>query len=115
MSQTTVVILSGRTLFAEGVSSRLVQHRDRLSIHTVDSRHQDAFDQIVATQPEAVILDAMDPDVTLHCSLSKLLLSLPALKIIRLDPQLPQVQVVTSREHVAGDVNALVNLIEGQS
>lgn len=114
MSQKSVVILSGRSLFAEGVSSRLHQHESRLALHTVDSRLEDAFDQVVAARPAVVIVDAMDPDVTLHCSLTQLLMLVPSLKIIRLDPQLPQVQVLTSTEHSAGDVSELVNLIASQ-
>ena len=112
MSQTSVVILSGRSLFAEGVASRLRQHLERFKLHTVDSRQDDALAQVVAVRPSAVILDASDPNVTDHCPLNTLLEALPSLKIIRLDPQRNQVQVVTSEQRQATEVSDLISLIE---
>jgi DNA-binding NarL/FixJ family response regulator len=112
MDRTRVVILSGRSLFVEGVASRLRQHIEHIDLFNVDSRRADALEQIVAVQPAAVILDATDPDVGEHCSLGRMLQAMPRLRVVRLDPQQQQVQLVTSEQRMAGDVSALIDFIE---
>jgi DNA-binding NarL/FixJ family response regulator len=112
VDQARVVILSGRSLFAEGVASRLRQHSERLEIQTIDPHLANITEQVIAAQPTAVILDASDPDAEMHCSIGELLVALPSLKIIRLDPQQPQIQVVTSEQRTAGEVRDLIDLIE---
>ncbi len=106
-----VVILSSRSLFVEGIASRLKQQM-ALELLTVDSRQDDALAQVIAARPTAVILDATDPDVTRHCPLSKLLSAMPSLKVIRLDPQQEQVQVVSSEQRPVGEVRDLIEVIE---
>ncbi len=113
MTRTRVVILSGHSLFAEGVASRLRQHLEQLELLTVDSGQSDALDRVLVAQPAAVILDASDAgEATPHCSVDKLLRSLPSLKIIRLDPQYSTVQVVTSEQRPAGEVSDLIKVIQ---
>ena len=110
MTRTRVVILSGHSLFAEGVASRLRQHLEQLELLTVDSGQSDALDRILAAQPATVILDASE--ATPHCFLDNLLQSLLSLKIIRLDPQYSTVQVVTSEQRPAGEVSELIKVIQ---
>ena len=112
MDQARVVILSGHSLFTQGIASRLRQHSERLEIQIIDPHHADVSEQVVAAQPSAVIIDASDPDAEMYCSIGELLVALPSLKIIRLDPQQPQVQVVTSEQRTAGEVRDLIDLIE---
>jgi len=107
-----VVILSGHSLFTEGIASRLREHSERLDIQTIDPRNANVAEQVIAAQPLAVILDASDPDAENHCSIGELLVALPWLKIIRLDPQQSQVQIVTSERRTAGEVRDLIDLIE---
>jgi hypothetical protein len=71
--------------------------------------------QIIALQPSTVILDVTNSEITQLCSLSKLLASLARLKIIRLDLQQKQIQVVTSEQRPAADVHDLVEVIEPSS
>lgn len=107
-----VVILSGRSLFAEGVASRLRQHGDHIDLHNVDYREPDALAQVVAIQPSTIILDATDPDVDQQCPLGAVLDALPSLKVLRLDPAQNLIQVVTSEQRQAAEVNDLISLIE---
>lgn len=107
-----VVILSGHSLFAEGVASRLRQHLGQLELQVVDARQPDAMAQIDAVQPSAVILDATDPEITHLCLLSRLQLALPGLKVIYLDPQQEQIQVVTSERRTVEQVRDLIEAIE---
>jgi DNA-binding NarL/FixJ family response regulator len=106
-----VVILSGRSLFAEGVASRLRQDEARVEVVTVDSREPTALAEVVAAGPAAVILDALDPAIPENCPLSRLLQALPSLKVLRLDVQQAQVQIVTSEQRSASEVRDLIEVI----
>jgi DNA-binding NarL/FixJ family response regulator len=110
--RTRVVILSGHSLFAEGVASQLRQTLQGLELEVVDARQPDAMAQVATAQPSAVILDATDPEITHLCLLSRLLLALPGLKVIYLDPQQEQIQVVTSEQHPVEQVHDLIEAIE---
>jgi hypothetical protein len=111
MSKPAVVVLSSHTLFAEGVSSRLQTRAETLSLSIVDARSSTALEQIIALEPHAVIVDASDWETGFHCPINQLLASLPALKIIRLDPEQSGFQVVTSAQHIASEVDDLLDVI----
>ena len=111
MALTKVVILSGRSIFAEGVASRLQQNMDELEIEVVDVRKPQALEGVVATQPSTVIFDATDAEVTGGDWLSRLLTALPMLQIVSIDPLQDQIQVVTSEQRPMGQVHELVDVI----
>jgi len=111
MAQAHITILSGQALFAEAIARRLRQYLESVEIDIVDPRQPDAIAQIAAIQASAVVVDITDVEVALFCPLSKLLLSLPQLKVICLDPQQEQVQVVTSEQRTAVNVRDLAEVI----
>jgi hypothetical protein len=106
------VILSGHSLFAEGVASRLKKHLDRLDLEVVDINEEDVLSKVVSLKPATVILEVMDTETSKTIPLSKLLKSLPDVTVIRLDPQQTRVQVVTSKEHMLGEVKDLIKVIQ---
>ena len=110
--RTCVVILSSYLLFAEGIVSRLRQYLRLADLEIVDPRQPDAFEQITVAQPSVIILDGSDSEITRFCSLSQLLHSLPELRIICLDPDQNQAQVVTSEQCPAVEVRDLVEVID---
>ena len=112
MDRTVVAILSGKTLFTEGVAARLRQHEDWLDLHVVAADRGDALQQVVSVRPSAVILDAGDPQVTRHCSLNQLFQALPKVRVIRLDPERNQIQLLTSEQRLAADIADLINVIQ---
>ncbi len=109
--RTCVVILSGHSLFAEGVASQLRQHVQELELAVVDVRQPDAMAQIIAARPSTVILDATDPEIARLGLLSRLPLVLPELKVICLDSQQEQIQVITSEQLPADQVRDLLDVI----
>jgi len=113
MSKPSVVVLSSHTLFAEGVTSRLQARAESLSLTVVDARSSNSLEQIIALEPHAVIVDASDREASSNCPINQLLASLPALKIIRLDPEQAGFQVVTSAQHIAREVEDLLDVITG--
>ena len=81
-------------------------------LEILDPRQPDVVTQIAAAQPSIVILDGGDSETSRFCSLSQLLRSLPELRIIRLDPEQDQVQVVTSEQCPAVEVRDLADVID---
>lgn len=112
MTRPTVVVLSSHTLFADGVSSRLQLRDEALNLIVIDARSRDAMDQIIAAGPDAVIVDASDKEANLNCPINELLAAIPVLKIIRLDPEQAGFQVVTSAQHIASEVDDLLEVIK---
>lgn len=113
VARTRVVILSGQSLFAEGVASRLRQHLDRLELVVIDSRESDALQQVLDARPSTLILDAADVmDITQNCPLGDLMRALQPFKIIRLDSQQQAIRILTSEQRLADEVKDLIELIE---
>lgn len=115
MAQTRVVILSGRSIFAEGVAARLRQNLLNDEIQVIDAQQPDAIQRLIAYRPRQVILEATDETVARHCPLESLLSALPDLRVIRLDPQQESIQVVTSQQHSIGHIRDLMDVIQTQA
>lgn len=107
----SIVILSGRSLFADGVASQLRQADRNLELSLVDPRQPGALDQIVSANPSVVIMDGTDRELAEFCPIGQLVASLPTVRIIWLNPQQEHVQLVTSELHVATQLSDLIDLI----
>ncbi len=114
-SKTRVIVLSGKSLFAEGVAARLGQQLGQQELKTVNVHDADALQQVIETEPAVVILDGTDEDVARLCPLGTLLTALPALKVLRLNPETDQIQVVTSQRRQAWQVHDLLELIKPEA
>jgi hypothetical protein len=90
----------------------LRKHEDWLDLHVVDADRIDALQQVVSAGPSAVILDADDPQVARHCPLSQLFRALPQVRVVRLDPERDQIQLVTSEQRLAADIADLIEVIQ---
>ena len=112
MAQTRVVILSGQSLFAQGIASRLEQYLESAELEIVSPRQSDVLAKIAAARPSVVILDASDAEVAQLCSLNQLLLAFSKLKVICLGPQQKHIHVVTSEQHAAGSVRELAQVLD---
>jgi hypothetical protein len=110
--RTRVVILSGHSLFAEGVASRLSMHEDRLDLNIVDIEEEDILSKIISLRPATIILDALSDEIRENIRLSKLIRALPELTVIQLDPQKSEVQVVTSKGHMLDEIKDLIEVIQ---
>ena len=110
--QAQIVILSGHSLFAEGVASRLRQYPQRVDVHFVDPQQSDYMDQIKNIRPTAVIIDAADTDNSQCCLLCDLLMAIPNLTIVRLEAQKPDIQIVNSSHHRINEVRDIIDIIE---
>jgi hypothetical protein len=107
-----IVILSGHSLFSEGVASRLRQYPERVDVRFVDPQQPDYLEQIKAIRPAAVIIDAADTDSMQCCLLCDLLVALVNVTIICLELQHQDIQVVTSSQHPLAEAIDIINIIE---
>lgn len=107
-----VAIVSGQSLFAEGLLARLRQQLEAESLIVVDARQENALSQVIAAQPAAVIVDVPDPASEQRCALGRLLEALPMVTIIRLNAEYDRVQVVTSAHRTMSQVQDLIDVIK---
>ena len=107
----SIVIVSHHSLFAEGVAAWLGKHLAAVELTRVDPRLPGAAERIVAARPSAVLLDVSAPDLVRLCRIEELLRWLPGLKVVRLDPAVPNVQVMTSQQCPVGSVRDLADII----
>lgn len=109
---TRIVILSNKTLLAEGVITRLQQYENRAELHVVDLKQPNLLAKIMEVHPKAIILADKDPLISQTLPLDKLLRDLPNLKVIRLDAQCLQTQVICSEQYRVEEVCDLLDLID---
>jgi len=111
LPQPRIVVLSTRTLFAEGIVANLRQNLAAHELQTLDANLPDVMEQLAAHQPGIVILDAADEGVNDRCLLNSLVSDLPGLTLIRLDPYQGRLQLVTSQQRVIAQISDLVAVI----
>ena len=106
-----VLVLVGSSLFARGVFNRMKQYLDESELRIVDNYLPDALQQVIEAHPSVLILDVGDPEVLKNFSLDLLMASVPDLKLIRLDPQSPNTQVIQWEKHLVSDTHDLIGII----
>ena len=111
-SPMSIVILSARSLFADGIASNLRQAEHDLDLNVIDPRQPGAIERIIDAQPSVVIMDGTDSELAEFCPLGRLVACLPTVKVIWLDPQQELVQLVTSEQRVAAHVSDLIEMID---
>ena len=109
---TQIVILSGHSLFTEGVASRLRQYPQRVDVLFVDPQQSDYLDQIKEIRPTAVIINAADTDNSQCCVLCDLIMAMPNLKIVRLEVQKPDIQIVNSSQYQINEARDIIDILE---
>ncbi|MDX1435332.1 MAG: hypothetical protein R3335_00880 [Anaerolineales bacterium] len=112
MAKSQVVILSGQTLFAQGIASRLKQYPQKVDVLILDPEEAQIVEQTREARPAAVIVDASEPNQETFYSLWMLLTTIPNLKVIRLHLEHSDIQIVTSTHLNASDVRDLIELLD---
>jgi hypothetical protein len=111
--KTRIAIVSGQSLYAEGLASKLSNHLDKVDLQLIDANTQDVLEILRTSMPSVVILDDSDPDIDNLCPIANMLIHLPGLTVVRLDPREMRVNVVTSQERSIQRIDDLVNFITG--
>ena len=111
MDRTLVVVLKGQSLFAEGTACRLKEFPGQVDLQIMDPKDPEVIDRITALKPAAIILDTTDEETIDLCPLVKLFLEIGELKIIQLDSQNKQLQVLSSAQKPATEFQDLLHVI----
>ena len=112
MSIQHVVILSCQSLLAAGTASRLREKWDSFEITVIDIHDPAKLEKIVALHPRAVIMDSSSTCADSECTAIALLQQIPDLKLIRLDVEKDNIQVVSSVIHHAHTFDDLIDVID---
>lgn len=109
-----IVVLSGQSLFVEGLISRLREYPKRLEVHHIDPNNADYIDQIGHIQPAAVLIDAANTGSAQCGLLCELLRSCPSVLVVRLAVDQRDVQIIRSSTHQFSGVQELIGVLEHQ-
>jgi DNA-binding NarL/FixJ family response regulator len=109
--QDRVIVFSSRSIFAEGVVSRLRQHPNSGEIHFIDAKYESYVEKVFKLQPSIVIIDLAEDEGSESCLLCDLLGAFPAIKIVRLKVNDKVVQVIASSSYSFDKVHKLLDLI----
>jgi hypothetical protein len=105
---TKILILTGHSLFADGVISRFMNSPLAGKFEVVDMCQPDPLQAVINANPEYLILDATDPELTEQLK-SELFSALACLKVIFLDPQSNHLRVLQCEEYDNSQIWDLLN------
>ncbi len=111
VSRTRVVVLTAHSMFTEGIATRLGQYLDQIEVQVVDSRDSDCLVSIREAQPAVIVLEANDENVERFCPLDEILAAAPEVRVIRLDPDLDRIHVVTSELRTVAGPTDLISML----
>lgn len=106
-----VVVLAGKSLFTEGVISKLRRSSLGRSFDVVDMCQSDPLLKIEALRPDVIVVDGNDPE---YCAKLKgnTFANLSHLKIIFLDSQSARTRILQWEEH---DTTQIADLLDEMS
>jgi hypothetical protein len=106
-----VVVLAGRSLFTEGVISKLRRSSQGRSFDVIDMCQPDPLRAIYALRPDVIVVDGNDPE---YCAKLKgnTFPDLSHLKIIFLDSQSARTRILQWEEH---DTTQIADLLDEMS
>jgi hypothetical protein len=106
-----ILILTGHSLFADGVVSKLLNSPLAGKFEVVDLRQPDPIHAIIEANPDYLILDETDPELTEQVK-SELFSALTCLKVIFLDPQKNHLRVLQCEEYDNSQIWDLLNEVD---
>ena len=109
--ESKIAILTGHSLLADGLVSRLRDYPEAAELKVFDGRELDILNQLIAFKPSVLILEEEETQSNNACSLKKILALLPNLLVIYLHLGRPEVQVIQSEQCPANGVKELLEII----
>lgn len=105
------IVFLSRSIFVEGVVSRLRQQPHSEHVHFIDPGNPDFLEKISELDPKVVVINADLGKGSPFCHLCELLGEFPQITILRLKAQDRDVQVIHSSQHFVKDVQDLIDLL----
>ena len=112
MTNSRIAILTGHSLLADGIISRLREYPESLELRVFDNNEPNLIADIETFHPLAVILEESESQQIEHHSLKQLLNILPSLIIIYLRLGQSRIQIIQSEQYPANGVRELVDIIQ---
>jgi hypothetical protein len=106
-----ILILTGHSLFTDGVISKLLNSPLAGKFDVVDLRQPDPLQAVIEANPDYVILDETDPELTEQLK-SELFTAVSHLKVIFLDPQKNHLRVLQCEEYDNSQIWDLLNEVD---
>ena len=103
-----VLILTGRSLFTEGVISKLRNSPFKGKIEVVDMGQADPLQAIIKAHPDFLVLDETDPEFSSQLR-TALFAAIPHLRVIFLDPKTTQLRLIQWDEYDNSQIWDLLN------
>jgi hypothetical protein len=111
VSRRRVLVLTAHSLFTEGVANRLGQEVNGIDLQVVDSRDAAAVSRFLDDAPDVIVFEARDENVECVSPLVEFL-GKHEVRVLRLDPERDEVQVVTSARRDLQDPRDLLGLVK---
>ena len=105
------IVFLSRSIFVEGVVSRLRQQPLYDSVHFIDPGSSNFLAEISELNPQVVVINADLGKESPFCHLCELLSEFPQVTILRLKAQERDVQVIHSSQNYVKDVHDLRDLL----
>jgi hypothetical protein len=106
-----VAMLTGHSLFADGLASKLSEYSNSFELRVFDDR-PDGLKALAAFQPFAVILEDNETQPVRTWSLQQLLGILPGLMIIFLNIGQSKITVIRGEQYAANGASELMAIIQ---
>jgi hypothetical protein len=112
LSMKKVVVLTGNSLLAQGMVSRLRQYSRLLELLEVDLATPNSLRQVSEFQPEIIIFDESDFTDSRQTLFVNLLNTIPDAILVELRMENPNVQMIQSVRYTASSADELVQLFK---
>jgi len=109
-----VIILKGRSLFTDGVVSKLTHSSLMSQFEVIDMCQPDPLQAILEAKPGVLVVDENDPEYSEKLE-GRLFKIIPNVKIILLDSETTHVRVVQWAEHNIPQLSDLLDEINAAS
>ena len=105
-----IAILVGKSLFTDGIISRLERSYSQVSFKTISLFSPNLVAEIIAFAPDIMLMDQRDPSFMTRLQ-SRLSPVMPQLKVVIVGRETSRAQVIQWAEYPASNVGDLLNVI----
>jgi DNA-binding NarL/FixJ family response regulator len=107
-----IVVLSHKSLFADGIVSQLRARAGQVDVEKVDAGLESALERVRAIKPQVVLLDVNDTDVFRRCPVPEILQATPGAQVMQLDPNSDDILIYRASFQRARGISELVEVME---
>ncbi len=107
-----IVVLSHKSLFADGIVSQLRTRAGTVEVETVDAGIPEALERVQAVKPQIILLDLNEADVFRHCPVTEILRARPEVKVLQLDPNSDDIVIYSAARQRARGMSELVEVMQ---